>query len=347
MKTRPWGPEANLGSPNNWKKLRAIERELRSDRQKAQQLRAIYLAGKISKSDWRFAAVLGLRSAVADTDVEAGLPWATRAHYRVFDSFRYVGPFFASCDHGCGHVGSQHGVVEACGYGRTDKVADYVLTQCFDAIDRCDIFFAWLNPDDKSAYTAHGTLVEVGYAMARNKEIIIATPEMPFNGDAFYHGEDRGSEEQSMQDLWFAFQAADRVILTSDPVATLKELAGEEVAENAPTESPIEAAFWQAHRALHLPELDGLITQHEVLGGKYRLDFALVEDKIGIELDGYEHHGTSREKFVADQQRQRALEAAGWRLIRFAGAEVHANAGSCVRQAAQHVRALKNGEGHA
>jgi very-short-patch-repair endonuclease len=309
------------------------------------QPRAIYLAGKISKSDWRHAAVLGLRTALHDHDVQDLLPWTERHYYRVFDAFRYTGPFFASCDHGCGHIGSQHGITEACGYGRSEKIAQYILRQCFDAIERCDIFFAWLNPDDRSAFTAHGTLIEIGYAVARNKEIILATPEQPFNDDAFYHGEEEEPIDPSIQDLWFAFQAADRIMLTADPVAALAQLAAEEMEENAPTESPIEDAFWQAHRRLRLAELTGLVTQHQVLDGKYRLDFALPDHKIGIELDGYEYHGTSRGKFVADQQRQRALEAEGWRLIRFAGAEVHVDAESCVRQAAQHVKALKNGGG--
>ncbi|MEV7849569.1 DUF559 domain-containing protein [Streptomyces sp. NPDC088183] len=78
--------------------------------------------------------------------------------------------------------------------------------------------------------------------------------------------------------------------------------------------------------------------QHSALGGRYRIDFALPNDKIGIELDGYIWH-SDRKAFTQDRARQRCLELGGWRIIRFSGAEVNADASACVRQAAELVAA--------
>ena len=97
--------------------------------------------------------------------------------------------------------------------------------------------------------------------------------------------------------------------------------------------SPIERQFWAAYTLLKPPELAGLVSEHWVLGRRFRIDFALPERMIGIELDGHATH-SSPQKIADDRRRQRALESAGWRIIRFGGAEIYADANSCVRQAA-------------
>jgi very-short-patch-repair endonuclease len=101
--------------------------------------------------------------------------------------------------------------------------------------------------------------------------------------------------------------------------------------------SPIERQFWAAYMLLSPPELAGLVPEYEVLGRRYRIDFALPARMIGIELDGHATH-SSTQAIARDRQRQRALEAAGWRIIRFGGKEVHDDAAGCVRQAAEQVR---------
>lgn len=63
-------------------------------------------------------------------------------------------------------------------------------------------------------------------------------------------------------------------------------------------------------------------TQHEVVidGRRYFLDLAFPEMKIGFEFDGVKKMGTTREEFRRAQvelmARQRALENAGWLIIR-------------------------------
>jgi very-short-patch-repair endonuclease len=101
-------------------------------------------------------------------------------------------------------------------------------------------------------------------------------------------------------------------------------------------QSPIEEAFWKSHQRLRLRPLVGLKRQYCV--GPYRLDFALPQKMVGIELDGHRTH-SSTQAIAADRQRQRALEAVGWYIIRFGGLEVFQNADACVREAAQLVTA--------
>ena len=49
-------------------------------------------------------------------------------------------------------------------------------------------------------------------------------------------------------------------------------------------------------------------------GGRYRLDFAWPEQQVGLECDGWEHHGT-RSAFGKDRARLAELVAAGWRML--------------------------------
>jgi hypothetical protein len=128
----------------------------------------VYLAGKISKDDWRNRLVPGLR------DAEFGRP------YRC-DGFIYGGPFFIACDHGCSHGAGTHGVDPGC----ESSVAPprwLVPSLCLDWIGRCDLLFAWI--DDPTCY---GTLVEIGWAQMMRKPVYIGF-----------------ARHVASQDMWFA-----------------------------------------------------------------------------------------------------------------------------------------------
>jgi very-short-patch-repair endonuclease len=58
------------------------------------------------------------------------------------------------------------------------------------------------------------------------------------------------------------------------------------------------------------------VFQHPVPDASARLDFAYPAIRLGIEVDGYEVHGTPR-AMTADHERQRRIVAAGWTMIRF------------------------------
>jgi very-short-patch-repair endonuclease len=58
------------------------------------------------------------------------------------------------------------------------------------------------------------------------------------------------------------------------------------------------------------------VFQHPVPVARARLDFGYPEIRLGIEVDGYEVHGTPR-AMTADHERQRRLVTAGWTVVRF------------------------------
>jgi very-short-patch-repair endonuclease len=78
-------------------------------------------------------------------------------------------------------------------------------------------------------------------------------------------------------------------------------------------ESALEAKVWLLLRrsGVPLPRRQFWVA---VPGGRYRLDFAWPEQRVGLECDGWEHHGT-RSAFVADRARLAELAAARWRIL--------------------------------
>lgn len=95
-----------------------------------------------------------------------------------------------------------------------------------------------------------------------------------------------------------------------------------------PWESPIEETFWKHAQ----PEIAGLVAQYSI--DRYRVDFAIPEKHIAIELDGHYAHKTAEQR-TSDAQRERHLQALGWRVIRFTGTEIHRNLAQCIGELKQ------------
>jgi len=319
---------------------------------------SFYLAGKIAKNDWRHKIVRGLgeqfigscgsnaittynvRSKSADEDVMT-LQWRP-LRYAIADQHHYVGPFFVSDDHGCFHGSNSHGFI--CTYdaeyspyrdginSETGEALQYpnesynpefrtslqssIVRRCLAAIRDCDVFYAWL--DDPSAF---GTLAEIGYARSFDKFVIIAGPQV-------------------YDDLWFVYRMASRLIFDfSDPTEALMRVVRNYETTNealSRTESPIEEMFYLA--ALRT----GLTVDPQYSVGSYRIDFAIPERFIAIELDGHDYHKT-KEQRTNDAQRERYLQENGWTVIRFTGSEVYKDASGCVDQV---LRILERLNGH-
>jgi hypothetical protein len=53
-----------------------------------------------------------------------------------------------------------------------------------------------------------------------------------------------------------------------------------------------------------------------VPGRRYELDIALVNDRIGIEVDGFTHHGKNLKNFHRDRDKDYLLALAGWIVLR-------------------------------
>ncbi len=101
-------------------------------------------------------------------------------------------------------------------------------------------------------------------------------------------------------------------------------------------DSEVERMFWDTHLNMDLEQLAGLDVQVKV--GRYRLDFAITDRKIGIEIDGRAYH-SSKNAFTHDRQRERDLELGGWRILRFSADEVLRNPDRCMIEAATWIDA--------
>lgn len=286
-------------------------------------MRNIYLAGKISKNGWRHDIVKNLRdydsgytgqgvSCGDNSFLTKGWPIIEKAIYREIDGgFNYTGPFFVGCDHGCFHGEGTHGTSDYSGMGHWDDDRNHretVVTNCLEAIKKSDIVFAWIDSVD-----CYGTIAELAYAKAIGKDIFITGPE--------YFG-----------DLWFLYQMDGGMWGEyKTPQEALVSVLKHYLSENQVTElsrlceSPIEVKYLEAI----YPELPQITPQYQVNG--YRLDFALPDKQIAIELDGHEFHKT-KEQRTNDAERERHLELSGWRVIRFTGSEIYQDVNKCVNQ---------------
>lgn len=79
--------------------------------------------------------------------------------------------------------------------------------------------------------------------------------------------------------------------------------------------SPLER---EAHILLRAAGITGWRTNHRVRtsSGNLYIDVALVAERIAVELDGWEFHGT-KDAFHADRQRWNSLALAGWDVLHF------------------------------
>jgi very-short-patch-repair endonuclease len=82
-----------------------------------------------------------------------------------------------------------------------------------------------------------------------------------------------------------------------------------------PPDSALEPAMARLLRAHDLP---AAVFHHRVgtRGGTFELDFALLDHKLDVEVDGWAHHG-SRRAFEADRERDAYLVGVGWHVLRF------------------------------
>lgn len=320
----------------------------------------IYLAGKIGKGDWRETIVsnvkwpadleqyeLGTGELFGGQGVEAfgacggdtGLAGWPILENSVLGIFDYVGPYFIGCDHGCFHGPNKHGSIaydhqssfycyvepdeldnaeQATVPIETPTIRQYLVKNlCLHALKTADVVFAWIDSPD-----AFGTIAELGYASALGKEILIAGPRL-------------------FPDMWFVYSLSGNIKIAETPLAALQMFVAEKKYIPRPRfDSPIEEMFWDAWQnaggAQRTVELE---YQYNIPGTRYRVDFANIEEKVAIELDGYEYHN-SKDQFTNDRKRQRELENLGWRIIRFSGSEVYKNAEKCLDEAADFITGL-------
>ena len=125
----------------------------------------VYLAGKISRNDWRHSIVKG---SLADKDpgpasdpYDYWQPGRGVIPVPGYRSLVYSGPFFTELGNGKSHLIYRH----------ASDAEGVVSLLCQESIDHCDLVFAWIDRED-----CYGTLVELGYASAKGKLIYVAGP---------------------------------------------------------------------------------------------------------------------------------------------------------------------------
>lgn len=98
-------------------------------------------------------------------------------------------------------------------------------------------------------------------------------------------------------------------------------------------ESPIELSFF-IYSLNKIPEL-----KPQIIVGPYRVDFAVPNKKVLIELDGHDFHKT-REQRTYDAKRDRYLLTHGWKVLRFTGTEINKDVMACVDEAKKIISTL-------
>jgi very-short-patch-repair endonuclease len=95
--------------------------------------------------------------------------------------------------------------------------------------------------------------------------------------------------------------------------------------------SPAEAALLQALRAAGVPTPERQYRIDLGRGQVATVDIAWPPQRVVLEVDGYDFHG-GRQAHAADLERQNALTAAGWMVLRYSGSTVARDPGGIVRQ---------------
>jgi len=154
--------------------------------------RKIYFAGKINTTGpettlrrWRTEIL------VIPEDFESN-EYPDHIPRRTIMGDLYCGPFYVDTygGHGRDSINGDHGWI-CFDYhdGIVNSLLSHAQKKCYDLcksqIDECDTVIAWLDETD-----CHGTLFEIGYAVAKNKDVYIYA-----------------SSDEIVKDLWFAFQS--------------------------------------------------------------------------------------------------------------------------------------------
>lgn len=122
----------------------------------------VYAAGKIGPYDWRHSLVPGLRNA--------------RGKSLDFETFTYIGPFFASDDHRSTHGPTCHGNCTGA-LGELPITKPQLFARNNAAIRQADLIVAFID-----AYDCIGTICEISYAWTLGKNIkLIFGPKVDRN----------------------------------------------------------------------------------------------------------------------------------------------------------------------
>lgn len=144
-------------------------------------MRRVYIAGRIEYDRTRFG-LLEIGSAMTDwrNIGELHTPFSIGGH-----RFIYTGPYAMACDHGCAHTTSHThaAALDYCGVSApVHEAREATMKRSQNAIRGSDVVFAWFQ--DREAF---GTLVEVGYAAALGKRLVVSSNDKQLlDGDLWF-----------------------------------------------------------------------------------------------------------------------------------------------------------------
>jgi very-short-patch-repair endonuclease len=170
-----------------------------------------------------------------------------------------------------------------------------------------------------------GTIAEIAYASSRGKHsyLLIQDCNSPESSCSCGHGcGDCGFPNPLYDAYWFVSHFPN---VTAIQVSSF-DRAVEKAIQICRMDSPIEHKLFQSLCCRHY---DNFQTQFKI--GQYRVDFAYEYPKIAIEVDGHEYHST-KEQRGRDAQRDRFIQAEGWRVLRYTGTEVFNNPDKCASE---------------
>ncbi|HEY3234628.1 MAG TPA: DUF559 domain-containing protein [Polyangiaceae bacterium] len=205
-----------------------------------------------------------------------------------------------------------------------------------DSLRDCDYGFVWLDGDGLSAQV----LAEMLYAGSKPIFVIEQGPE-PRTGPTF-----------------LAIRARNHVVVdieaTEEEALAIAELCANHAcgAKISIFSANIQRCFAVAESppeqrlALHLcSQLDFLATvtpQFPITidGKNYRADFMVKSGSLEliVEVDGHAFHERTKEQAARDKSRDRAMLAAGYKVMRFTGSEVWNTPVKCVEEVERMVR---------
>jgi hypothetical protein len=273
----------------------------------------VYLAGGPRESDWRYSLVKGLREWDEANDFDAEWPILENA---ILDQYDYIGPF---------HLNPRN----------QPQVKDEWFTINFgvvNALKEADLVYAWRTavPDPRLVAEISAASVRTAQEWGAGEAVLpthalIVTQPIAIDPDSlsWFLALDWDACECGGTRCDCAFDTPLEGLIHHLPLRGLK------------FDSPPEEMFWEEYLTIFQRPYP-LIPQYEVFGGRYRLDFANLETKTAVEIDGYEYHG-DRQAFRRDRKRDRELMADGWRVLHFAAADVMQDVVECTFQVAHFI----------
>jgi len=189
-------------------------------------MKSIYLAGKVSKNDWRHSLVEGLRDKLLDSIESHGVEvldscWAIegqalgkmKASVPMMDNkATYVGPILIADDHGCYHGDTQHGAIVLDKQMATERNGESLQRKGLFkansvALESADIVIAYIESID-----CFGTLAEIGHAFGRKIPVhIIYEENFHKELSAMSIGTDGKSNE-----LWYIEEMSETVTIARE-----------------------------------------------------------------------------------------------------------------------------------